>query len=245
VQIIRPEQAYELGIDSATQRHFLIGHGMNVEDQWALLMSNQFPIAPFAYRVVELGNFFFLVTPQATKPYLRIDSVALQAAADSDSPEAIAVITTASTRFELLRNRRWAVHRISSRSEEADEKGVLITEWRQACEYAGDSDGFPLLKSVTYEVFSNRGAGEELNPLERDVFQVTQLVAEPPPMESFDVEMILGRKRVVTQEGGDRLWWVLVLNGLVLFVIGGYMLRRQRRQHGQPSGPGSAASPPQ
>jgi hypothetical protein len=60
----------------------------------------------------------------------------------------------------------------------------------------------------------------------REVIDVESITPQPAPAAVFSVDKLLGRERSGSSTPAPSYWWILLLNGLALFLIGAYLMRR-------------------
>jgi len=233
ILVIDPDNWTELGVDERTRQSFLSGHGRTDDDAWASIQSQLFPIAPFAETNLPLQYIIF----DSPDPARKVVSVTLKESEDLPG-ESLAVVTVARTepgsevlrRIELLRRRKWALHRLTYESRYDGKHGRQLSSAEQRCYYSGQTGDFPNLTRVEYSWSENRPGEPEASLRAREEFNVRLLQAQAPSRDVFDVDAILGRKRLVVPEQRTAWWWWLLLNGFALFLIGGCLLRRRQRR---------------
>jgi len=230
--IIRPDESYLLGKDQESGKHYLKAHGKNREEYMGILRSYVFSNAPFSFgpRLLEYEVF----APFGNK---QIVSVELNDE-DENSPEAVAIVTTqiesdkgsVMTRIQLWRNRCWAVKRIDSTARRQSEKGNVVSQSFQECEYNGDRNGVPILKRVLQETRSGYAEDDSLLLRRRNVIDVSSVSAGPSDLKPFNVDGLIPEFQRVGQTTPSRRSWFLFLNGLILLVIGVVASRRARKR---------------
>lgn len=226
--VVTPEISSLLKKDLETGKWFLKGTGKDSEEYLRFARSLNVHIAPFADLPVTLDCF--LLTE--SHPVKTIESVTLK---ENNVVEAVMVVRnpegTGRTTYELLRGAGWAVKRIRDESDMPEREAIGYYE--SICEYEGEIDGIPLLKTWENRGGSRNRTTGEILWRKRDIADV---VCNPRPDYApghFDADSILGNTIPLTFSGsGSGTQWLLLINAALLFLLGIWLSRKQKKSAG-------------
>jgi len=238
IWVLQPGSCHQIGVDGATRRAYLIGHGLDTLDARCDLCSRSFHHVVVADQqgLLIAPRVMFDLTGAVAPERSRVTSVA--AAQDDDGRNVVVVRydhgNGIRSECRLLPDARWAVRSAVAEGvigQDPDTaRGGVAVRLIAACDYDYGADGLPRLRSYRRERYrSPTSDADGLSLVERDIFTVTELSFTPASPEVFDIDALLGRKRLVVPEQRTAWWWWLLLNGFALFLIGGWLLLRRGR----------------
>ena len=240
IGIIRPEEQYLLGKDTQTNKHFLKGHTKNVETSHWTLRHNSYHDAPYTDDSQLLTGHVILTRPAwvSKDDVVRVRSVEVENNEDGEQVVRVHVTRESSggygdTEYVFLRDRSWALASQNKTvfvhaTEESPEGFAQRSETK--VEYSGSEDGIPLLKSYERTQASAQVADlEALTPDGHTVFTVLEIVPGSAASEVFDVDAMFGDGLRFPLEPVQSRWWLVALNGVALFLLGAFLLRRKPR----------------
>jgi hypothetical protein len=246
VGVVSPEEQTLLQSDLQTDKLFLKGNIQNRDlalQQFCRYSPHHLAFT-VPYELADVPLFQAIFFPQS---YPLVGTVTSVATVTDEAGEQVVRIVWSSTNvaglqktFDLLPDRLWALKLYSREalwSPGNDTKpgssataGYALRDSIR-CAYSGGPTDPPLLKS--YELtfaYVDSPDPAALKTYQSEVVQVDEITLKPAPASAFDVNALLGRTVKFSPEARDRYWWVLVLNGLALFLIGGFFLRRSAKE---------------
>ncbi len=249
IGVINPGQQYLFGVDPKTGKNFLIGHANNrIEAFWELCQQSLHDAPWTDHLGIPIAPRLVFRVPQVPRTAnSKVAKVSLSC--DRNGREIVTVVYENANgivaKFDLYRNCFWAVKHILVEGVTPPYSGRPHGEAIHAvvrCDYDFTDEKIPLLKR--YELTWHATESTEVSDLKlrrHDLFTVTKIELGSPDPSVFDVNAIVGRDIQTRTPARRGILWILVLNGLLLFLVGLYLMRRKKRA--TVAGPGTGGSP--
>jgi len=225
--VIHPDECFLFRRNPDSQALSVIRHTKDQKEFHELLQSVLISILPYSFGADLLEHEIF------ERADASIESISLAGHGRAEIATVVRRIVVENvgentTTFCLLRNQSWAVQSIEGTTSRLTSSGLKATDrYVQRCEYQGETNSFPHLKSATFEIYGDDESAEEPPLWSRQSIQVSSFRPGGAPESDFDVSTMVSNVERI-QERTTSPSRILIGTGVFLVVLGVWMARRPR-----------------